>query len=740
MPGDKPSDQRFLHTVQVRVRKRSPLIERRNDTPEPGVHVIDDEATSAEFPPAQRTAIPEPQIEAPITGEQSELASSIYERLEETDRSDELLQAQAELESELDRMARESADNLTAAMPTSAPSQEETRTYMGPYDTPRSPPPEAPSTVRASQERAAAPRPTTVPVFSDRTERVVPQSPLPTLPRPGAASLPQQPDRAVTSLQAPQAPKAPDRAETAIESAVPIAKRPDPTAKGRAGRRRMREVRLDTEPTPIAPPLGPRVSKLLDEDETVVASEAPQGAHHWTDQNEPGIRLVRRERAQKVGRPAAPPPLTAARPQNRLALLGTDAAGDVMKEHLLQAMGGNLPNLKTPALKLVQGELSVSALAILEGILQGRFDEEKSGPATSAKRALERLVNEKYYGQLSPKEQATLLHCFLDSPSDVTTIKSAIALLKTGVVRRLGQLDRQYLLQLFAGLSTEARVRVAQLGARKLRGRSALEDRDMQDQTLVSHLHHLVHGKGYAELLTTRGASRNKSVNIVLGAVAHPERLSFEEGSPGVLSMLEFGLADSAPAEFARLWRHLAFDDMVAPLAGPAALDLAARLRADPTLSLEGAETPLRHALSILCELSRPTGRARKPTFIMPGGHGIDADVVSKALEFLYGFGFTVVAGAQNTNRHLRRIPSEPHRLPPVFVTVLFARGEKLFVFDHMDDDWVYLRAPRGRSSKQRGALRIDPKREVVDPDTALDRIPKASFDEKVGVGLIPRL
>lgn len=740
MPGDKPSDQRFVHTMQVRVRKRSPLIERRTDTTESGVHLIDDEATSAEFPPALNAPIPEPQIEAPITGEQSELASSIYERLEETDRADELLQAQVELESELERLAGESADNLMAAMPTAAPSQEDTRTYMGPYDTPRPPVPEAPSKARASQERAAAPRPLIIPTFSDQTERVVPHdlTPAPTQP----TTLPPSPSPAAPPPKPTRAPPLvrPDRAATTIESAAPVAKRADPTAKGRAaGRRRMREVRMDTEPTPAPTPIGPRVSKLLDEDETVLASEVPRSGHHWTDQNEPGIRLSRRERTQKVVRPTAPP-ATQARPQNRLALLGTDAAGAVMKEHLLQAAGGNLPKLKSTALKLVQGELSIAALAILEGILQGRFEEEDSGPATSTKRALERLVNEKYYGQLSPKEQATLLHSFVDAPSDVTTIKSAIALLKTGAAGRLGQVDRQYLFQLFAGLSTEARVRVAQLAARKLRGRSALEDRDMQDQTLVSHLHHLVHGKGYASVLTERGVSRHKSVNIVLGAVAHPERLSFEEGSPGVLGMLEFGLADSAPAEFARLWRHLAFDDMVAPLAGPASLDLAARLRADPMLSLEGAETPLRHALSILSELSRPTGRVRKPTFIMPGGHGIDADVVAKALELLYGFGFTVVAGAQNTNRHLRRIPSEPHRLPPVFVTVLFARGEKLFVFDHMDDDWVYLRAPRGRSSKQRGALRIDPKREVVDPDTALDRIPKEAFDEKVGVGLIPRL
>lgn len=725
--GDKPNDQRFLQTMQVRVRRKNPLIDRR--APVIDEVEVDDDPTAAVLPPEIQAARLDPMIDAPMTADHSEVASSIYERLEQTDRSDELAEAQAELESALEAFSRDSADNLPAALPRAAPSLEETKTYMGPPQPSPAPVPPRAAPPRSSPAPRSPPPPRSAepasveltPAQPVETERVVPQR--------------LQADRAVTAIEAP-APL--DRAATQLAPArLGRAPGADPTTRRRAGPRRANEARLDTEPTPVA---APRVSNLLDDDETVLAGAPPRAGHTRTAQDEPGIRLVRKPRSAPP-QPAAPPAeIPAARPRNRLALLGTDAAGEVMKEHALQALGGSLPKLDTPALKLVRAELSDASLGVLQGILHGSFDGATSDPGASSKRAFERLINDKHYGRLTPKEQAALLRSIASSPDDVTTIKAAIALLKTGVAGRLNQRDRQALLHLFGGLDAEARVRIAQLGARKLRGLSALEDRDLQDQTLVTHLEHLVHGRGYSPLLEARGVSRQKSVSIVLGAVAHPERLSFEEGSAGVLGMLEFGLADTTPAEYARLWRHLAFDEMIAPLAGPAALDLRARLAEQPEIEMSGANTPLRVALQLLAELARPIGRSRKPTFIMPGGHGIDADVVSRALELLFGFGFTVAAGAANAGRHLQRIPPQSHRLPPVFVTVLYARGERLFLFDHMDEDWVYLRAPRGRSTKQRGALRIDPKREVVDPDGALDRIPKEGFDEKVGVGLIPRL
>ncbi len=123
----------------------------------------------------------------------------------------------------------------------------------------------------------------------------------------------------------------------------------------------------------------------------------------------------------------------------------------------------------------------------------------------------------------------------------------------------------------------------------------------------------------------------------------------------------------------------------------------------------------------------------------MPGGHGVDADVVSRALEALYGVGFTVVAGAAGALRHLERASREPDRVPPIYVSVLSERGERLFLFDHLENDWVYLRAPHGKSSKRPGTVRLEPTREVVDPDRSLDRIPLADFKANAGVALIPR-
>lgn len=783
VPGDKPRDQRFLETLQVRVRKPNPLIERKKGPAEPEAVHIDDDPTAAmpglDAPPEGAPAFA-PQLEAPLDDDNSELGSSIYDRIEHTDRSDELAEAEAELESALEGFAHASDDQLPAVIPQAPAALEETRTYLGPEpDTRPDPKPRAgPKGDPAPPDRAptvAQPRagaPASQPDDRAPTERPRPSQERPALgrsdapraseprrgapaPRPSGArpaparAWPAAPptDAAVTDQSQPDpvGPEVPaaaalDRATTSLE-APRAPPRADPTTRGRAGRRRDEAARLDSAPTPVEGAAAPRVSGLLDDDETVLASEPPRAGHHRTEHDEPGIRLVRRSPApaspaEPAPAPSAPP---APRPRERLAMLGTDAAGEVMKEHALQALGGSLPPIRTPALKLVRGELSEASLGVLEAVFAGRFEHEGADPSASAKRCLERLVNDKSYNALTPKEQAVVLRTIAAAPEDVATVKAATALLKSGVARRLNQAHRQSMLRLFAGLAPEARVRVAQLAARRLRGRSALEDRDMQDQPLVAHLEQIVSGRRFCTALEARGVTRAKCVSIVLGAIAHPERLSFEEGSAGVLGMLEFGLADTAPAELARLWRHLAFDDMVVPLAAGAQLDLGARLAAEPGLELTGASTPLRVALEGLAELARP-GRSRKPTFIMPGGHGVDADVISKALELVYGFGFTVAAGATNAMRHLSRVSEPAHRLPPVYVTVLYARGERLFLFDHADDDWVYLRAPRGRSTKQRGALRIDPRREVVDPDRGLDRIPKEAFEEKVGVGLIPRL
>ncbi|MCB9650339.1 MAG: hypothetical protein H6730_27695 [Deltaproteobacteria bacterium] len=717
MTRDKPNDQRYLQTMQVRVRRQNPLIERKASIPE---------QTVLEEPGAPEPAPVYVPPTAPMqASESSEVGSSIYDRMEHGE--DDLAAAAAELESALEGLPRDGGELPRVSpearlMPAAAPApvprapeaEEETRTYVRPTPAPPVMPP------------AEAPRPARAPA----------------------------PDRADTVLEAP--------ADPLVTRPRPKEKRRDPTTGGRARARRDAPPpprpgpapRLETDPTPVetgptpavappasAPAPAPRAAAFLDDDETVLAAEPPRVGHTWTEQNQPGFRLVRR-REGPAPRPA-PPPIPEAPtvvPRHRLAQLGTDAAGEALKEHALQAMGQRLEHIRTPALRLVRGELEPAAMAICDEVCSGGYDSPHQEAGTSPKRALERLLNEKHYSSLAPKEQALLLTAVAASPRDATTTKAALALLKSGAVRRLSPGERPALFRCFEAVGPEGRVRLAQVAARRLRGRSALEDRDLQDQALVTHLEHLVMGRGWVQGLEVRGLTRDKAVAVVLGALAHPERLSFEEGSPGVLGIMEFALADCAPAELVRLWRHLVSDELVAPMAGPAALDLGACLRADPELTLNSSSSPLRLALTGLAELAQPAGRGRRPTFIMPGGHGVDADVVSRALGLLFGVNFTVAAGAANALRHLARVPAEPQRMPPVFVTVLYARGERLFVFDHMDADWVYLRAPRGRSSKERGALRVDPKREVVEPERGLDRIPREAFEDKVGVGLIPRL
>jgi hypothetical protein len=124
---------------------------------------------------------------------------------------------------------------------------------------------------------------------------------------------------------------------------------------------------------------------------------------------------------------------------------------------------------------------------------------------------------------------------------------------------------------------------------------------------------------------------------------------------------------------------------------------------------------------------------------MMPGGLGIDVDVLSRALELLFGARYTVATGAAGALRHLERALPERHRAPPLLLTTATARGERLFVFDHLEPEWLYVRAPAGKSARSPGARRSDPDREVVDPEGAVDRIPRARLDDLLGVALVPR-
>jgi hypothetical protein len=426
-------------------------------------------------------------------------------------------------------------------------------------------------------------------------------------------------------------------------------------------------------------------------------------------------------------------------PRHLLGKWGTDAVGAAAQRANIARLDESLPQARSPVLKMLRSELTREEIASLETALAGTYDVRGMEPSLSPKRSLEHLTNEPAYNELSLPERARLLKAIAADPRDVATTKSAIAVLKTGIVKRIRLDEREKLLAIFGALTSETRALFARLAARPLRGRSALEDRDFKDVGIVSNLFELVIAAGLPASMEHAGVKKSRVLTLVLSSVAHPERLPFEEGTEGVLSMFEFALADTAPAELVRLWLQLVTGDMRADLAGEAELDLGARIEAPGGVAFSSRETPLRVALEHLAVLARPRKGADQVGFVMPGGHGVDADVISRALSFVFGVPFTVAAGPPTALRHLLRINAEPYRVPPVFVTLLYDRGERLFIFDHLDEARAYLRAPHGRSTKRKGAQRIDPPRTVEDPEAGIDIISREELEKLIGVALIPR-
>jgi hypothetical protein len=416
---------------------------------------------------------------------------------------------------------------------------------------------------------------------------------------------------------------------------------------------------------------------------------------------------------------------------------GTHGAGAEVHRQLVDRIDRELPDVQSASLKMLRGELAAHLLKSLDDLLAGKHEQRSTDSSISPKRSLEHLMGEKSYQSLTPKDQAKLLMPIAEDPREIATIKAGIAILKTRVLERMQEHVRSRLLELFGTFDPEARAILALLAARQLRGRSVLEDRDFKDVSLVERLNELVYGDPIPELLETHGVRRERIVKLVLAALASPSKLSFEEGSPGVISTIEFALADASPAEYTRLWSEIVSKSCAAELVGHARLELAGRV--DEGVSFTNQLTPLRIALDQLPELAHPRAKKPQTDFVMPGGHGIDADVVSRALALVYGAGFTVAAGLETAARHLERVSRDPHRSPPVFVSMLYERGERLFLFDHFEEDTVYLRAPHGRSAKRAGAFRSDPKRAVVDPELGLESVALADFEEWVGVALVPR-
>ncbi|MBI4818186.1 MAG: hypothetical protein HY791_18125 [Deltaproteobacteria bacterium] len=428
------------------------------------------------------------------------------------------------------------------------------------------------------------------------------------------------------------------------------------------------------------------------------------------------------------------------KPRGAMALKGTKAAGAMAhKLHVDRMVDENMPATKVPALRLIAPHLARSTLGAIEETLLGHLESRREGDAAiSPKRNLERLIHDAEFAALEPRAQAALLSTLAEDPADADAVKAIVKLVGSGVLSRVPGSERRLLLELLGALAPRNRRLLASIAERPLRRRTALEDHDVEDGSLVAALHSYLLGTELDPRIERAGLDRETATVLVLSTLAHPERLPFEDGPAGVLGIIEYALAEGSPAEWLRLWARLSSGELVADLPGRGSLDLGDRLATLGTPTFKDTETPLRQGLEIVAGLAHPRSGPTREAFAMPGGHGIDADIVARSLGLIYGIDYSVFAGARAARRALESASPNPQRVPPAFISVLFEGGERLFIFDHLADR-LYLRAPHGTSTKPRGAVRLDPSRVVEDPSRGLESISNEELDQVAGVAITPR-
>ena len=499
---------------------------------------------------------------------------------------------------------------------------------------------------------------------------------------------------------------------------------------------------MDDDATEIAdgPPPIPRHDIVVRKDMPSVATPRSVRDHSPTDRT-PWERPPRDMPPPAVKRPppTRKPAPVAASPRGRMGPSGTKAAAALAAQARVARLEGDLTPTTVPELKLVRVHMTPDAVRALDEALSGRNERRDLNSAgRSPKRALERLIHGDGFRALELPDQAQLLETIAADAHDVDTVNAAAQLIDTGVVGALPRDDRASMLELFRLLPPSGRSDLATFASRRLHGRSAAEDRDFEDTISVAHLRAIAGGT-VAPPLEALGLELDAILTLIMSSLAQPSRMPLEDGADAVLGIFEFSLADSAPAELARLWRCLTLSDMCAPLPDEGTLDLGDYLRSQPGVRMDSGNTPLRLGLEQLAAFAHPRGGPRRAAFIMPGGGCVDADVTARAIGYLYGVGFGVAAGADGAIRELSNLSGESDRVPPAFVTVLHDAGERLFLFERLTNDRIELRSPNGGSTKPAGARRLDPLRQVEDPIRGIDSISIDVFEASVGVALIPR-
>ena len=482
-------------------------------------------------------------------------------------------------------------------------------------------------------------------------------------------------------------------------------------------------------PQIMTPPSAPvRAAGLMDDDATEIANGPPP-----IPREDLVVRGAEKPEANTE-------PFTNPKPRSRMILKGTKAAGELAQRVRVKNLEEKLPPTRIPELKLARAHMTPQAVKRLEAALTGRSEQRGPNTAnTSPKRSIERLINDDGWTKMTLELRAQLLEVIGQKPSDIVTVNATLKLVQAEVLTECAPQESRRLVEAFAAMENRERKDLATLAARSLHGRSALLDRDIEDTPIGEHIAALVKARQLAKPLEAAGFQKRHAISAILSALAAPARLPLEDRGDGVLGLLEFGLADSTPAELVRMWRGLCTKDMVAGLPNEGSLDLSEALRTQPGLTMSGTNTPLRVALEQLVGLAHPRAGPQRGALVMPGSDCLDADVIARTVGFLYGVGFTVASGGPGAMRHLQNLDDAPQRVPPVFVTLLHDHGERMFVFDRLSGGDVCVRSPHGGSSKPKGGRRLNPVRAVVDPSRGVDVIPRADFEAAVGVALIPR-
>ncbi|MFO0722245.1 MAG: hypothetical protein U1E65_00595 [Myxococcota bacterium] len=503
--------------------------------------------------------------------------------------------------------------------------------------------------------------------------------------------------------------------------------------------RRPSEADAETEHVDLED-LGQAAGGLMDDDATEVASGPPSAG------SAKSFEVVIRKRdeesdtthSSKGGKVRAPPPTV--RPRAGMEMLGTAGAEGLVQRAKIEKLEAQIGVVRSPHLKPFRGHLDDRELSALDRALAGELDSRELGVAgSSPKRGLERLIHSPELQRLVLEDRALLLRSVAQDPREIETMKAATRLIEVTPWGRLNAPERRELVELFALLGPAERGALAELAGRGLHGKSAIEAKDFEDARFVAHALGLARSRSLGARVEQAGYTKNQALAALFAAVASPAKVPLEDGASGVVSVFEFALAETSVAEYARLWRGLVTDDLVVELPDQGRLDLGEHLKARPGLAFRGADNPLRVGMDLLAGLAHPRSGPIRAAFVMPGGHGIDADVTARALGYLYGIGFTVAAGATGALRQLERAQKDRFRVPPTFVTLLYDGGERLFVYDRIENDRVFLRGPHGASTKPKGGRRLDPERTVEEPELGLDSVSLAFFTEQVGVALVPR-